>query len=1044
MDNETKSCARDRLFRQLKPYCVKLNQLALFSVGNSPNDFEALINATQELLVVIETSCQQTENGFDHKLADYVFYPISQILRRREKITDRLLELTIKCVKIILQNGWKESITLELAKQLLILLTFMAGGKPSQRSIQASEEVLFEALGALAALFHALKNTERGPATLKEAEVVLALGSCLTVILDAIAEGPTGKIQLEALLALDAAWHCIQDQAILSKFLPGVVSTLTKCLIPSTKVRRQRRVLVRALEVLRFILTSILNDVSTRKVNASQKCLQVLSASDSHDGALTAEWVKLTSEQLRLALLNIVKLRSHEAVEVQKALNNLCITLLDECHYTLSNSSQILVETCMSLHEIDSSKKLHERNTNLTDLAFIHTDLIDMIKETAHNWVISLPTVIQTNDETAKITLLKNLSLTQELLLDLHVKSTVLEEAFLKSLRDCITVIIDPLTPSSKIVQETNENLNSQVISSFSAPNSKSMTFQPIIMPHENQKRIRENFMTLIHSLSARDSHIQLADEMLEYARYASGPSLLSSYWLAFQILKLMAKNKEIDDLLNTSLITSSTHSYESLEQELYAFSLSLLCKNNHNVDHEMMDWRLQAIALEMVADFAHRMGYSFRAELVDTLYPVVQLLGSPISQLREHAITCLNIFSHSCGYNDSSTLIIKNVDYMVNAISLQLNTFNIAPQGPQVLIMMIRLAGPSILTYLDDIVESIFAALANYHGYPKLVGILFSVLAEIVVSISSIPHQQHEKSTKQFQISHRRQELPKPLTINHIIDSYLSTTPLLDSLDPEEILSPEPFPHTPWKSSESPSAHDNEIESELDHTQEKNQIDKLASSSENKIYKMLHSIAQLCQYYLTSSSPILRARLLGLLDTSVATLSFHEDQFLPLVNDIWPVVIKRLFDPESFVCIATCDFIGTLCSCTGDFLATRISVEWSDILKLAKKTKIIVSNEKKRYGSSGKFTQSSQVWEALLKMFVAIINFVGIQDMMFDDLLELFDSIGWEREDIKDAMESVNTDAMWLARLNKGCIRVPATPSLDDFKFLTYNTYLS
>ncbi|POS85362.1 hypothetical protein EPUL_003979 [Erysiphe pulchra] len=1039
MDNETNKSTRDRLFRQLKPYCVKLNQLALFSVGNNPNNYEALINVIEELLVVLETNCQQTENGFDHKLAEYVFYPISQILRRREKITNRLLELTIKCVKIILEHGWKESISLELAKQLLILLTFMAGRNPSKESILAPEEVLFEALGALAALFHAIKNTEKGPATLKEAELVLALGSCVTVILDAIAEGPTGKIQLEALSALDAAWHCIQDQAILSKFLPGVVSTLVKCLTPSTKIRRQRRVLVRALEVLCYVLTSILNDIATRKVNASQKCLQVPSTSDSHNGVLTTEWLKVTSEQLRLALLNIVKLRSHEAVEVQKALSNLCITLLDECHYTLSNSSQILVETCMSLHRIDSSKKLYERNTSLTDLAFIHTDLNDLIKETAHNWVISLPTVMQSNDDTAKIALIKNLSMSQELLSDLHLKSTVLDEAFIKSLRDCVTVIIDPLTPSIKPIQETYDDLNSQVISNFSATNSKSLTFQPIIMPHENQKRIRENFMTLIQSLSIRDLPVQLADEMLEYARYASGPSLLSSYWLAFQILKLMAKNKEIDDLINTSFI-SSTHSHESLEQELYAFSLSLLCNNdNHNVDHKMIDWRLQAIALEMVADFANRMGHSFRAELVDTLYPVVQFLGSPISQLREHAITCLNIFSHACGYNDTSTLIIQNVDYMVNAISLQLNTFNIAPQGPQVLIMMIRLAGPSLISYLDDIVESIFAALANYHGYPKLVGVLFSVLAEIVVSISSIPHQKLGKGTKYRQISHRRQEPHPPLTINHIIDSCLSATPLLDSLDPEEILSPEPFPHTPWKSPDTTSAHD-EMETELDHITEENQIEKHTSSSQNKTYKMLLSIAQLCQYYLTSSSPIFRARLLGLLETSVAALSFDEDQFLPLVNDIWPVVIKRLYDPESFVCIAACDFIATLCRYTGDFLATRISVEWSDLLKLASATKSSVSNEKKRYKESSKFTQSNQIWEALQKMFVAIINFVGIQEMMFDDLLELLGSIGWEREDIREAMESVNIEAMWLARLTKGCIKAPATPVLDDYKFITYS----
>ncbi|KHJ35774.1 putative heat repeat protein [Erysiphe necator] len=1029
MDNETHKSARDKLFRELKPYCVKLNQLAFLNTGSLKNH-DALINTTAELSIILEKNCAPTENGFDHNLADYVFYPLSQILQRREKTTDRLLELTIKCVKIILQYGWRQSIALELAKQLLILLTFMARGQPAKESSLASEEILFEALGALAALFQAVENTDKGPASFKEPKVILALGFCVTTILDSIAESYTAKLQLEALSALDAVWHCIQSNEILSKFLPGVVSTLTKCLTPSTKIRRPRRVLVRALEVLRYVLTSTLNDLSTRKVKTSQKCLKILSTSDSHQEVLTDEWLKVTSEQLRLALINIIKLRSHEAVEVQRALNSLCIALLDECHDTLSNSHQILVETCMSLYGIDSDNQLYNRKTNLTDLAFIYTNLIDLIQETAHNWMISLPKIMQTSDDTAKISLIKKLSMTQELFSCLHLRSNFLDEVFLKSLRDCITVTIDPLIPS-KSLQETNDNLNSQAVSNFIMPNTNSMTFRPIIMPLENQKKIRENFMRLVNNLSPRESHVQLADEMLEYTRSASGSSLLSSYWLSFQILKSMTKNEEFDDLLNTTCLMSSNCQQESLEQELYSFSLSLLCKNDAN--HEMMDWRLPAVALEMIAYFALRMGHTFRTELVDTLYPVVQLLGSPSSELREHAITCLNIFSHACGYNDSSALIIQNVDYMVNAISLQLNTFNIAPQGPQVLIMMIRLSGPSILPFLDDTVDSIFAALANYHGYQKLVGILFSVLAEIV----SVSSKSHQNQGIKRQISHQKQ-LPPVITIKQIIDSYITITTPLTPLESEEILPHEPFPHASWKSIES-TPEDEEMELEHDHPTDKTQMENQTHSYEKKTFQMLLSIARLCQYYLTSSSPILRARLLDLLKISINALYSDEDQFLPLINDIWPVVIKRLYDPESFICIAACDLIAELCRCAGDFLATRISVEWSDILKLAHAKKLNVISEKKRYGSNVKFTQSSQVWEALLRMLTAILKFVNIQDVMFDDLLELFGSITWEREDINNALTQLNAEAVWLAMLISGCIRAPTTPELDGYIYVNY-----
>src|SRR5690606_22271970 len=70
---------------------------------------------------------------------------------------------------------------------------------------------------------------------------------------------------------------------------------------------------------------------------------------------------------------------------------------------------------------------------------------------------------------------------------------------------------------------------------------------------------------------------------------------------------------------------------------------------------------------------------------------------------------------------------------YMVNSVALRLNTLDISPASTQVLTMMIRLTGPRLVPFLDDVVESIFAALENYHGYPLFVESLFSVLKELV-----------------------------------------------------------------------------------------------------------------------------------------------------------------------------------------------------------------------------------------------------------------------------------------------------------------------
>src|SRR5699024_5956678 len=109
------------------------------------------------------------------------------------------------------------------------------------------------------------------------------------------------------------------------------------------------------------------------------------------------------------------------------------------------------------------------------------------------------------------------------------------------------------------------------------------------------------------------------------------------------------------------------------------------------------------------VALQAQQLGEAFRPELVDALYPVLQLLASGNSNLQNHAMTCLNILTTACNYGDTSTMVIENVDYLVNAVGLKLNTFDVSPYPPQVLLMMIKLCGARLIAYLDDLIGSIF-----------------------------------------------------------------------------------------------------------------------------------------------------------------------------------------------------------------------------------------------------------------------------------------------------------------------------------------------
>jgi hypothetical protein len=917
--------------------------------------------------------------------------------------------LTIRCLRILLEYGWKNSIALDLAKQLIILLAFVAGGRPDQKPTSISEELATEAYGALAALFKDIGVTPGGAATLVETGVIPALGHCVTVILDGITDGSSVEVQFQALRALYAVWRSVKDVQALATFLPGTTSGLTKFLMPGTATRRSRKNLVTALEVLQHVLTSILSDIRTR--NIRDKSPEEPTASSTEQKVFTKSWLMATTGQIKLALSNIIRLRKNDALDVRAALNRLCLAILDECHETLSDSASILVETCMILDGIDQEEDLSARTTSLTDLASIHPDIGELVKSTSYNWVTSLPRIMQSNDESAKNDALEQLSRANNLLKQLNSDSSILEDALGSSLRDSITVTLEA-SSTAKGLQEAEFDMNSQAALTLVTDNALSTQFRPVILDGQSQKLTRTKLVELLSSLGTRESQINMAGEMLEYVRGASGPSLLAAYWLSFQILKSSAsQNEDIDEFFDSTLTLSDEQ--DTMNQELVSYSQSILASTSD----EEYDWRMQAVALEVVAYRAQRLKENFRPELIDTLYPVAQLLGSPNGRLREHAIISLNIISKSCGYPTASALIVDNVDYMVNAISLRLNTFDISPSAPQVLTMMIRLAGPSLLLYLDDVVASIFAALDNFHGYPRLVETLFSVLDEIVKVGST---------DAQFLItspSSNKKESRPVLTINDI-------SALLKP-KPESPLQHEDFPREPWKSAktlldEASARLDPPSDEDEDEDEAPPPPQELAPPAPTKTATLLQNITRSSQHHLTSSSPLLRRKLLALIATSAPSLSQNAETFYPLINDIWPVVLSRLYDPEAFVSIQAMNTLTTLCRTAGDFLSSRIQTEWTSLIKFAKKVKGEKEKEKR-----GKFGEGSKKWEGCVEMLCAIVEHVGVREEMFGDVVAVLGGEVWERTEVGEALggERGNGEWVWLVCYLGGRKRVREAP---------------
>ncbi|KAJ6444798.1 HEAT repeat protein [Purpureocillium lavendulum] len=1053
----TQSQDRNELFQKLKPCCIRISQIAIREEPD-PAASRGLVDSTNELLAILEEQAQQNSNALDEKLAEYIFFPLYHIFRRMGQYPILLVENCVKCLQVLITYGWRSKLSSKLAQQILSLLVFIIDGVPgTQERREVPEETVLETFRAQAALFNTAATSLDAASGLADQESIPILGHAITVMLQGATDGANTQIQIEALRSLRGVYSALREQEALANFLPGIVSSLTKML--SAPTRYKTAVLAAGIETLQLVLTRVLGDLRTRGI-AAQESDRPPDDDDDKGKVLTSAWLQATTSQVKLALSTVVKLRTQDATKIQEALERLCITLLDECHTSLNDCTNILIETAIILDDADDSTDPYQ--TTLRHLANIYPELAEVIKGTVYNWMSSLPRITQVSDDDSKVIAVHNLSKGITLLQNLGVESGTLEDSITASLKDSMISLVQ----SSP--HDTSPATNLQLLESPARGSDVgNPDFEQVLLTRQSQKALRKEFLGLLDKIGSATQKTMIAENLMETVRESSGADQLASMWLCYELIKASnASSAATDAFLDLSLFAgSSSDDTEAVFHDLYDFSVQILDAHTETDD---VDWRLEALAMEVTAYAAHKSGMSFRPELIDVLFPVATFLGSDNANLREHAIATLNSIATSSQYRSVSDLIVDNVDYMVNSVALRLNTLDVSPASMQVLLMMIRLAGPRLIPFMDDVVDSIFSALENYHGYTSFVESLFSVLKE-VVDQASRTEQRLLTDSERTVVDHRKKR-PTEDGLDSLLD-YLDKRAERKARDAAERASWQPIeghPKAPWADE---AAKDGDEHDEGPPPSEE-------KPPNSPTYQLLLRIATLTQHYLTSPTPKLRRSLLELLTTASTILAGDEDSFLPLVNAVWPVVIGRLYDSETFVTIEACHALAGLCKAAGDFLSSRFKTEWGDGLRnwcrkakerasasasSARTTRrgdlparsdekgILIpiksgdtfgANESvleirsKTSGSLGEHASPARVWEAVVQLLTAIVSYVRIDDEMFDDMLGLLSDVMERDKDVMDALETINADAVWLARYERGNIEPLPTPKLDGFEF--------
>ncbi|KAK4979467.1 hypothetical protein LTR28_004493 [Elasticomyces elasticus] len=983
----------------LKPPCVALSQAAL-KLSLKSTDGKEVTAALDSLLRVLHAVADRPD-ALDSKLADYAFFPLSQVLKESQKLTLRALETSLLCVAILIRAGWKQDIAPNLSAQLIILLSFLGSKKPVGLATDAStDELQSAAFACLTCLFSALRSSELGRKSLVETANIPSLGHLVTVLLDALSDVVSPDTQLAAMTALKTFLSCVTEAEVQASFLPGIVSTLSKVLTPNTKSRRSYRLLSAGLQLLSSLLDATVSDESVSKVGKTDP----KSRASQKSAQLDEGWVQATASQIKIALANIVRtllVLPREGIEVK-------------------------IEEVLQ----------HIMCTNPT--------IPESLKASLHDALISLTRVMQSNDENAKGSKIQQISTTYALLSSQNIDLSLINSTLAQSLRDSVMINLQeqPYRNPSLLSLGTYKPMEVLDVKR----EHSSTFFDEILFQRNSQLSVMNQMATFVQSMNSTTLHATATD-MVRSLRNLQGNAQLASFWLLLAMIEAPSDPfATIDGSLD--LGTTVTHSRGDLMEEVYAFSLAIL----EDTTAEDTDWRMQALALKALALPAHEEKEAFRTELIDVLYPVLHHLGAPQAEVRSYAITTLNIMAKACGYPDVSVLVVSNVDYLTNAVALKLNVFDISPQAPQVLLMMVKLAGSPLLPYLEDLVGSIFAALENFHGYPALVELLFAVLKTIAEEGVKVPQLSLTVGEQDAQQS-------KTNDATSVADAAEAVRSLRESLKywrttEAEENSASPSLQSSWgQGHEKRSTRDGGIASEQ-ATADDTEQDQKHPPPAPKTYALLLKITQLTQHYLTSSSSSLRGSLLALIRTTMPALARHEDSFLPLINTLWPVVIARLDDPESYVIASTLDVIAIICRHAGAFMRSRIESLWHVVGRIYQQAAQGLEGGIERQDkpamtmlSSGKEvvrakepavsryvdTSTRIVQQSLIDMLSAIVEYVGIDADMFDDALDMLAPTVKQRPDVRAILEQVNADALWLFEVRNGAVVPPELPVMPS-----------
>uniref|UniRef100_A0A672NCW7 TELO2 interacting protein 1 n=1 Tax=Sinocyclocheilus grahami TaxID=75366 RepID=A0A672NCW7_SINGR len=649
-------------------------------------------------------------------LQDYILFPLRFVLKTPGSKREGLIQAVMEALTYVLENtcvqSW-DSLRDLFSELCLCLCSPKDPGKPAT----TSEELKLAVLRCLDTLMH----SAYGDIVFKlyEPSMLPGLGAAVSLLL-ALAEHEKARgvqtASLKCLLSLFQQCDCVEEHIepgrderyllgrTLATFLPGISRALS--LVISGDVRQGHTVTVKAMRVWYKAVGLVMADEQLQKTD-NDVAAGDLGPVEKLVVKRSPSWCKTTSQRLALVLQKIISCTSaHPHWRVRLELVSLSHFLLSQCSQSVGECVGPLLEALVGAVNDEEPEVKHRCSAALDEVAQMgqtngRQDFTDILSENLH----SLRTLMSSTDLRPDLHQIPSQRKYFLYFTDDKIFSALRKICRMLGYYGNLYLLVDrfmELYRESSVYRKQAALVLNEVIVGAAGigveMDTSRIDCSGTNQSRTNQEDLKSSVMSIIEEyISLSNWHLPTVSEALE--------GKLES---------------------TTSLVSNSPE--RNCLQLLPASKTPTLHQLNGNI------WQI-CIQLEGIGGFALALGTNFHLLLMTTLYPVLEKAGDESLLVSQAAFSAMCDICKACDYSSPKELVIKNSDYLLNDISLNLARPSIHPHAPRVLAVMFTHSDASLLPLVADVVQDVLTALDLSYDQraPQFCSVLHSLMKALV-----------------------------------------------------------------------------------------------------------------------------------------------------------------------------------------------------------------------------------------------------------------------------------------------------------------------